>query len=247
MEGYGPTTYGDSWAEHYDDLYGPVGDEVVGFLSARAGGGPILELAPGTGRVTLPLQQSGLVVDGVEISDQMLGRLRGKPGGGDVEIIARDMTDFGTDRSYPLVVLAFNTLFAPLEERLQRGVFGSVRDALTEGGRFVIDCFIPDLDRFDRGQTVRVSSIRLDQVVVDHAVHHPETQRISTMVEVKWSDGRRVLLPVELRYLWPGQIDEMASEAGLELEERFQWYDETPFTDASPHHVSVYRKPVGLS
>lgn len=87
----------------------------------------------------------------------------------------------------------------------------------------------------------------LDRIVVDHAIHHPDGQRISSMVAVKWSDARRALLPVELRYLWPNQIDDMARRAGLELSERFQWYDETPFTDASPHHVSVYRKQAGLS
>lgn len=247
MDGYGPTTYGEHWAEHYDDIYGPVGEEIVRFVRARAGNGRMLELAPGTGRVTLPLLRAGLEVDGVEISGEMLARLRDKPGGRTVEIIARDMTGFSTDRRYALVLLAFNTLFAPLEEHLQQGVFDSVHDALEDGGSFVVDCFMPDLGRFDRGQTVRVASIELGRILVDHAIHHPEEQRISTMVEVKWSDGRRVLLPVELRYLWPEQIDEMATRAGLELVERFQWYDETPFTDASPHHVSVYRKLAALS
>jgi hypothetical protein len=247
MDGYEPATYGRHWAEHYDDLYGSAGKEVFDFVRARADGGPILELAPGTGRITLPLQQNGLTVDGVEISDQMLARLRAKPGGRDVEVVARDMTGFTTDNQYPLVLLAFNTLFAPLEEHLQQGVFDSVHGALADGGSFVIDCFIPDLGRFDREQTVRVSSIELGRIVVEYAIHHPDQQRISTMVEVKWSDGRRALLPVDLRYLWPEQIDEMANRAGLELVERFQWYDEAPFTDASPRHVSVYRKPGGPS
>ncbi len=247
MDGYGPTTYGDHWAEHYDDIYGSVGNEVVHFVAERAESGPVLELAPGTGRITLPLQRAGLPIAGVEISDQMLARLRDKPGGADVEIVARDMTDFTTDRQYKLVLLAFNTLFAPLEEHRQQGIFDSVHGALADGGRFVIDCFMPDLGRFDRGQTVRVISIELGRIVVDHAIHHPDTQRIATMVEVKWSDGRTVLLPVALRYLWPEQIDDMADRAGLELVERFQWYDEAPFRDASPHHVSVYRKPIALS
>jgi hypothetical protein len=35
----------------------------------------------------------------------------------------------------------------------------------------------------------------------------------------------------------------MARLAGLELEDRWDWYDKRPFTDQSGHHVSVYRKP----
>ncbi len=47
--------------------------------------------------------------------------------------------------------------------------------------------------------------------------------------------------------LCPEQIDQMA-RGRFELEERYPTgYDETPFTDASPHHVSVYRKQAAFS
>lgn len=135
MDGYGPATYGDRWAEHYDDLYGRVDEAVIEFVKARATDGPVLELAPGTGRIALPLRETGLQVDGVGTAEHMLARLRVKPGGREMEIIARDMTDFTTGRAYPLVLLGFITLFAPLEERLQESVFESVpTPSPTRGG-----------------------------------------------------------------------------------------------------------------
>ena len=242
MDGYEPVTYGDSWAEFYDDFYPPPDADQVGFLVRRAGAGPMLELAIGTGRVALPVAASGVAVHGVEISEGMLGRLRDKAGGMEIKIVAGDMTEFSLEARYPLVLLGFNTLFAPLEADEQRGIFHSVARVLEPEGVFVVECFIPDLGRFDRGQTVRVREVKLDRVVIEYSVHDPASQINRTMVEARWRDGRSAMFPVAVRYMWPDEIDDMAAAAGLELAERYEWYDESPFTEDSPRHVSVYRR-----
>ena len=51
------------------------------------------------------------------------------------------------------------------------------------------------------------------------------------------------LLPVEIRYAWPTELDQMARAAGLELRERWGGWDRRPFTGASTSHVSVYGRP----
>lgn len=242
MDGYGPATYGDHWAEDYDDIYPAAGADQVEFMVRRAGGGPVLELAIGSGRVALPVRAAGVPIHGVEISDGMIDRLRAKPGGADIPIVASDMTDFTVEERYPLALLGFNTLFAPLEPSLQRGIFRSVAAALAPGGMFVVECFVPDLGRFDRGQTVRVNEVTLDRVVIEYTRHDAANQVNRTMVEIRWRDGRSVMLPVAVRYLWPDEIDAMAADSGLQLSERYEWYDESPFTEDSPRHVSVYRR-----
>jgi SAM-dependent methyltransferase len=240
MDSYSSETYGDQWAGIYDELFPLPGSEVIDFLVARAQGGPVLELAVGTGRVALPLAETGLEVHGIEISRAMIAQLRRKDQA--FPIVASDMTDFEADSAYPLVFLGFNTLFGPLEAERQRGIFQSTATALQPNGSFVIDCFVPDLDRFVDNQTVRTREVRTDRLQVDYSIHEPDRQVIRTMVDVRWTDGRSVLLPVFVRYLWPDQIDRMATDVGLELEQRYEWYDETPFTGASARHVSVYRK-----
>jgi SAM-dependent methyltransferase len=240
MDGYGAETYGAGWAEIYDEVHPAPSPDVIDFIVARAAGGPVLELAIGTGRVAIPLTEAGLEVDGVEISAAMVDRLRQRSQA--VRLVATDMTDFEVDIEYPLVLLGFNTLFGALEEKGQRGIFMSTARALRRGGVFVIDCFVPDLGRFDRGQTVRVADIQADRVRIDYSIHDASRQLIRSMADFRWTDGRSALLPVYVRYMWPRQIDEMADGAGLDLEQRYEWYDETPFTDASSRHVSVYRK-----
>ena len=85
MEGYGNDQYGRSFADVYDDWYREVSDvdatvARVAALAARRGGGRVLELGVGTGRLALPLAARGLAVTGVDASPEMLERLRAKDG-----------------------------------------------------------------------------------------------------------------------------------------------------------------------
>jgi hypothetical protein len=104
---------------------------------------------------------------------------------------------------------------------------------------------VPDVKRFDGFNTrLGVSSINS---VVEHmyemTVHEPITQRLSTHVVKRNADGENVILPIEIRFAWPSELDLMAQLAGLELEDRFGWYDLRPFSARSTSHMSIYVKP----
>ena len=84
MDGYGPSTYGDRFADVYDDWYDDVSDvdATVERVAALAGpGGRVLELGAGSGRLAVPLAGRGLDVWAVDASSAMLDRLRARPGG----------------------------------------------------------------------------------------------------------------------------------------------------------------------
>jgi hypothetical protein len=44
------------------------------------------------------------------------------------------------------------------------------------------------------------------------------------------------------RYVWPAELDLMARIAGMQLRDRWQDWERTPFTAASRKHVSVWQK-----
>ena len=79
MEGYTDRSYGDGFADVYDEWYQGISDvdATVRFLHALAGdGGRVLELAVGTGRLAIPLAATGTSVVGVDASQAMLDVLR---------------------------------------------------------------------------------------------------------------------------------------------------------------------------
>ena len=80
VRGYDDQSYGDGFADVYDDWYADISDveATTATLKALAAEGPVLELGIGTGRLALPLAATGVVVAGVDSSPAMLDRLRDK-------------------------------------------------------------------------------------------------------------------------------------------------------------------------
>jgi hypothetical protein len=72
--------------------------------------------------------------------------------------------------------------------------------------------------------------------------HDPTRQLLSTTQIVVRPDGRTTTFPVVHRYVWPAELDLMATINGLSLEHRWENWNRDPFTRHSTNHVSVYRK-----
>ena len=242
MEEYGPATYGDRIADVYDQHVLDLGldtEGAVDTLASLAGNGPVLELAIGTGRLALPLAERGLEVHGVDASEAMVAKLHEKPGGDRIPVTMGDFADVRVDGSYSLIFVAFNTFFGLLDQEHQVRCFANVATHLADGGLFLIEVFLPDLGRFDRGQRTQVTRVNPDEVFLDASRHDPIAQVIESNHVVITEAGAK-LYPVNLRYAFPGELDLMARLAGLELKERWGDWNRQPFTASSPRHVSVY-------
>jgi SAM-dependent methyltransferase len=237
-----PAFYGDRWADVYDEHHRSLDPATaVDFLAGLAGGGPVLELAIGTGRVALPLAERGLVVEGVDASAAMVARLRAKPGGESIKVAIGDMADVPVSGPFRLVYLVFNTLFGLLTAERQADCFGNVARVLGAGGAFVIECFVPDLARFDRGQRMQALDVTEDSASFELSRHDAARQLVTTQIVTLAEHGMR-MRPVAIRYCWPSELDLMARQAGLQLTERYADWNRRPFDSASGGHVSVYRR-----
>ncbi len=248
MEGYGPNSYGDGFADVYDDWYGAVTD--VEACTARlaalvedAGGGPVLELGIGSGRLALPLRHRGVDVHGIDASAAMLERLRDKPGGADVPVTLGDMADLDLTDAPPftLVLAAFNTFFNLVTEDDQRRCLARVADLLAPGGLFVLEAFVPADGHLASGGTVTPRHLSVDEVVLSVSQHDHDDQTI-TGQHIHVTEAGIRLRPWHLRYATPEQIDAMAQAAGLDLAWREAGWDGTAFGPESGVHVSAYRR-----
>jgi SAM-dependent methyltransferase len=242
IEEYRPSTYGDRFAEIYDewvDMHALDTDAAVAFLAEQAGSGPVLELAVGTGRIALPLAERGIDVRGIDSSEAMVARLRSKPGGDQIPVTIADFADVSVEGCYALVYLIFNTLFALQTQDAQIRCFQNVAAHLAQGGVFVVETFVPDLSRFDRDQRIETERVGVDRVWLDVARHHPVEQRVESLHVLLREEGAR-FYPVQIRYAYPSELDLMARLAGLELRERFDGWGRKPFTAPTRSCVSVY-------
>jgi hypothetical protein len=242
MKGYDPihSSFGEAVAASYDDA--PRGDEAqtVAFLAALAQGGPALELAIGTGRIALPLADRGVRVDGIDLSEAMIARLRAKPGGDRLQVTIGDFAEVGVSGHYRLIYVVFNTLFNLLTQDDQVRCFENVAAHLTDDGCFVVEAFVPGwLVRLRDDQYVDAERIEVGEVRLDVGRHDPVRQTLDESHVVLAPDGVR-LFPIVTRYAWPSELDLMARIAGLRLLDRCGGWEGEPFTAASTRHVSVY-------
>jgi SAM-dependent methyltransferase len=248
MEGFEASTYGERFADVYDEWYGGVSDveATVEAVAGLAGDGPVLELGVGTGRLALPLKARGLEVHGIDASPAMVARLRAKPGGEGVSVVVGDFADVALEvpGGFAVVLVAYNTLFNLGSAAAQRRCFANVARRLRPGGAFVVEAFVPV--PADRGSDAAVtpSVVEADRVVLQVTRRDAEAQTVDGSVVSISEHGIR-LRPWHIRYASPDELDAMAGDAGLSLSDRWSGWRGEPFEAGSERHVSVYRRPGG--
>jgi SAM-dependent methyltransferase len=243
-EHHDAAAYGRLVAADYDAFYEGVFDTegAVDRLVELAGGGPVLELGVGTGRLALPLAERGLEVHGVDGSPEMLDLLAAKPGG---EAIATTLGDFSEVRApgrFSLAALTFNTVFALPDQAAQVRCFANVARHLVPGGRFVVEAWVPDAP-VGPGRQLGTRQLADGYVGLVVAEHDRADQLLRTTQVVLGGPTGVHVYPVVHRYAHPSELDLMAQLAGMHLEARWADWHRSRYVSTSTEHVSVYRLP----
>jgi SAM-dependent methyltransferase len=245
-EHYGARFFGEREAAVYDEHEAALFDAtvvtpIVDLLAGLADGGTALEMGIGTGRIALPLAARGIDVHGIDASAAMVSRLRAKPGGDDIDVVIGDFSTARAGSEFALVYLIFNTLWNLKTQDEQIACFANAASHLAHGGHFVIELFVPELQRLPPGNDVFVYGVGARTISFD--VYDVVTQASTSNHFVIEDDGRVSTYPVEGRYVWPSELDLMARLAGMTLRDRWGGWQHESFTKLSSTHVSVYEKP----
>ena len=250
-----PRPYTDPLGVLYDDadLYNCMawGDcETFYFEAAARCGGPVLELACGTGRMSVPMAKAGLDVTGLDLSPVMLAgaRARARHLDTSVRLVAGDMRDFAFPRPFALIFVAVNSLLHLTTTRDLRSCFAAVRDALRPDGRFVFDVynFAPSRlacpsDR--RHQVGRYVSPAHGPLLVEELCRYDAASQLLHRTWFHSAPGKSEFRVVEfaMRVVFPEELRLLLEIEGLRLEERYGDLDRAPFRSDSPSQVCVAR------
>jgi len=230
--------FAGSVAERYDetssemfapDVLGPT----VEFLAALAGDGPALEFAIGTGRVAVPLSQRRVRVSGIDLSPDMVAKLREKPSAEAIDVTIGDVATTRVVGEFSLVYIVWNSISNLTTQDAQLAAFQNAAAHLLPGGCFVVEVGVgggPPLEVFDLSDT-HVGIDEYDAAIQRLVSHH------------FWlHDGRWERVSMPFRSASPGEFDLMARLAGMTLRERWSGWNREPFTSESTKHVSVWEK-----
>ena len=248
VEGFDTSTYGERFADVYDEWYADITDvaATVATVAALAGDGPVIELGVGTGRLALPLAAAGVEVWGVDASPSMLERLRAKPGAAAVHALEGDFAALDDLADLPhdaaVVLVAFNTFFNLADADAQRRCLAGVARRLRPGGRLVVEAVVPELDPAAPRGVVAPLAVDADRVVLHVTLRGADPHTVAGQHVTITEDGIR-LRPWLVRYATPDELDAMAAEVGLDREDRWADWHRRPFTGDDDRHVTVYRRP----
>jgi len=175
-----PSTFDDGDA--YDLVCGdmPYGLEFYVTL-AREANGPVLDVACGTGRILLPCLQAGIDIEGLDLFESMLNRLRTKAAecGLSPRLHRSDMSDFSLPRRYALVMIPFNAFIHNMTQKAQISCLRRCREHLFSGGELAFDTFFPSLEIISAPQNTRV---------LEGEIPHPRTGLPMRMYDTRTFD-----------------------------------------------------------
>lgn len=243
---------------HYDRLFAGVREDLPFWISlANKNGDPILELACGTGQVTLALAQAGFSVTGIDTSEGMLKEAwrKSEEAGAIVEWVKADMRDFNLDRAFSLIILPANSLWHLLDPSDFEACLANVRKHLAPYGRFAIDVFVPKMELLINNPGERSRFSEYDDpdgtgriVVTQSYVYESDTQikRVKTYHSIP-GEGEEIEGELNLRMYFPQELDALVKYNGFVLECKYGRYDQTAFDAASEKQLVVCRVAGGSS
>ncbi len=234
-------------------------DTGIAFYTAltQETGGPVLEIACGTGRVSIPIARLGFSVTGLDIVPAMIERACNKSVGLPMRWIVGDARTFDLSEQFQLIFLTGNAFQAFLTNADQGALLQRVYAHLHDKGLFAFETrnpifphsqppkglFVPLETNAEEqewspfidtsGREVRVSRTS----VYDHMtqIHHWTTYK-------RWHDGgeeHTKITRTALRYTFPQELTALLYYNGFSIERQYGDWDREPLTADSPSIISV--------
>ena len=244
----------DSVAEIYDIYVTAQYD--IQFFQAEAAkvNGAVLELMAGTGRLSLPLIETGVKLTCVDVSHNMLEVLERKLVDQNLQAIlhCQDVCELTLDPVYDLAVMPFQSFMELVGQSRQETALQAIFDSLTPGGQFICTLHNPVVRRtIVDGRLRVVGRFQAEEgtLIVSGFEQggKPVVKRLQ-FFEFFGNDGylqTKRLLPMEFEFIEKAQFEAMAQGVGFKVIDLYGDYERSPFNEAhSPVMIWILEKPV---
>jgi SAM-dependent methyltransferase len=253
-------------AEDYDLL--DSSDTGVGFYTALAeeSGSPVLEIACGTGRVSIPIAQKGFAVTGLDLVPAMLARARSKSAGLAARWVDGDARHFDLGEVFRLIFLTGNAFQAFLTNADQAALLDRVRAHLDQDGLFAFETRNPrwasraDTDQRPSGAGLfSFLETRSEETLVKtytdtHArqvriyntqTYDPVAQILEWTAYRRWEEGgqeQTKITRTAVRYTFPQELLALLDYHGFAVIRQYGDWNLEPLSGSSPSILTVCRK-----
>jgi len=256
-----PTEY-DAFADVYEFEYGTTIVDLDFYVSeAQSAQPPVLELACGTGRVTLPIAQAGVPIVGVDSSVRMLSKAREKGARlGDLAVRWEqgDMRDFQLEERFGLAFCPARSFLHLLNPDDQVQALTNVREHLRPGGKFILNFFVPNLRTIAEHSTSVQTMLKFHRELSDPVTgtrflvwesrrYDVHLQRIHEQFRYEQLDDEGFVIATRYRtmtlcYIWPREMEHLLARCGFEIEAVYGGFDRRPLDAKSSEQIWLARR-----
>jgi SAM-dependent methyltransferase len=218
-----PSPY-DAIARLYDAWSASVTEDIDFYVEeARAARGPVVELACGTGRISVPIAKAGVQLIGVDASPGMLEMARAYATAEGVELDLRlgDMREPPVPERVELVLIPFRSLLHMTTEADRLRALGGARNLLAPGGRLVFDVFAPAPDDIEETHGRWLER----ELGIQERADWDEDTRTLTLSVRRGEEASSM----KLAWLSPAEWRLLLDRAGFEVESQWGWFDRRPY------------------
>lgn len=194
-------------------------------------GGPVLEIACGSGLVTLPIATRGLEVTGLDLARPMLEHARKKAAAQSlvIEWVEADARSFDLDKHFNFILLTGNAFQAFLHREDQEALLASVKRHLAPDGIFAFETRNPSgHDLSDQPEEIfeySYASVEGYPVSVSYTQQYdPLAQIMSWTTYRRWSDETREHKKethIACRFTYPRELETLLYYNGFQIVEQY--------------------------
>ena len=214
---------------------------------AKKCGGPVLELASGTGRLAEPIIDIGLPYTGIDTSKTFIKEAKKRFGNKGI-FKTGNMQDFNLQTDYNFIFIGFNSFLHNLTDEDAKNCLSSVHKHLSEKGLFFASAFIPDPVFLYQGNELHPATsfftYRKKQCrIMEKNTYHEDTQ----INHITWTIETDGMLSNESytfkqRMYPPHMMDILLSETGFTIKEKYGDWDRALLDEFSPMQIYICRK-----
>src|SRR5215471_4286535 len=248
LEGYRDAQAYDVEEEGYDADF-PLTEQL-----ARELGGPLLDLACGTGTIAIRMAQLGFQVTGVDIIPEMIAWASQKAlaQGVSIELVVADARAFHLQQQFRFMYMLGNAFQHFLSRKDQESLLARVREHLHPEGCFLFGTRNPSprnlfQARFPEPQTYTVPDGR-KYVITEQQDYDPITQIQHYTFDEHWltPEGLQEKKKYRgaLRYVFPQEMEALLFHNGFEIRSCFGDWQQEPLTATSRYMIYVCQRRV---
>jgi 2-polyprenyl-3-methyl-5-hydroxy-6-metoxy-1,4-benzoquinol methylase len=234
---------------HYNALHKNYTVDIPFYINqCRKYGGPVLELACGSGRVTIPIAKQGIEITGIDISSEMLITAVKSAADAGVKINFKkvDIRKFNFRKKFKTIIYPFNSIAHMYDLNSIAECFNRIKKHLLPNGRFIFDFFNTNVKLLTDEKPMRpVKRYFYKELVTGKKVVISENYSYDRKTQIKHIfrhfdiEGKKFVERLDMRIFFPQELDGLLFCHGFKIHNKYGNFDCSNFTSSSPRQVYI--------